>query len=74
MPRAPSGKSDEAKALYIKGMKQVDIARKLGVPEGTVRRWKHDQDWDGNNKKNKANVRKKIVKTKRTFGKEKAVS
>jgi uncharacterized protein YjcR len=28
-------------------MKLVEIARAMGVPEGTVRRWKSDQDWSG---------------------------
>lgn len=28
-------------------MKLVEIAREMSVPEGTVRRWKSDQDWDG---------------------------
>lgn len=70
MPRMPNKKIGEAEKLYKSGMKMVDIAKKLGVPEGTVRRWKHDKDWDGNSKKKqsersekedteKTNVRKK---------------
>ena len=48
MPRARSTASVEAEKLYHAGNKLVDIARTLGVPDGTVRRWKSDQDWDGN--------------------------
>lgn len=45
-PRSPD--SIEAEKLFHEGMKMVDIAKKLKVPEGTVRRWKHTQGWDGN--------------------------
>lgn len=47
MPRAPSEKVKEAEKLYLKGgMSMADIAKKLGIPAGTVRRWKHDYNWD----------------------------
>ena len=70
MPRLPNKKIGEAEKLYKSGMKLVDIAKRLEVPEGTVRRWKHDKGWDGEPKKkqnersekekgNKANVRKR---------------
>ncbi|MCM1179988.1 MAG: phage terminase small subunit-related protein [Clostridium sp.] len=70
MPRLPNEKINEAEMLYKSGMKLVDISKKLGVPEGTVRRWKHDKNWDGKSKKKqsersdknsceKANVRKR---------------
>lgn len=71
MARARSPDSIEAEKMYKEGMKLVDIAKKIGKPEGTVRRWKSTQNWDGagsgNGKKkqnersgkNKANVRKK---------------
>lgn len=39
--------SDEAYKLYKGGMKLVDIAAKLDVPPGTVRRWKSTHNWDG---------------------------
>ena len=55
-------KADEAYKLYKDGMKLVDIAAKLGVPDGTVRRWKSTHGWDGERSgkkdKKKANVRK----------------
>lgn len=41
MARAPNKKESIAKELYYKGERLVDIAKKLEVPDGTVRRWKH---------------------------------
>lgn len=55
MPRAKNAKADEALALYRQGLKLVEIARQLEVPEGTVRRWKCTHDWDGK----KTNARKR---------------
>lgn len=59
MARAPNPKAEEAKALYKKGMKLIDIANKLELPPGTVRRWKSTHKWDGERSEKKANVRKK---------------
>lgn len=47
MSRAKNAKADEALTLYRQGLKLVEIARQLEVPEGTVRRWKCTHDWDG---------------------------
>lgn len=69
MARARSPDSIEAEKLYHEGMKLVDIAKKLRVPAGTVRRWKSTQKWNGGggeqdkkeserSDKEKANVRK----------------
>lgn len=69
MARARSPNSIEAEKMYHDGMKLVDIAEKMGVPAGTVRRWKSTQKWDGEESgqsskenersdKGKANVRK----------------
>lgn len=38
MPKARNSKVDEALALYQQGLKLIEIARKLDIPEGTVRR------------------------------------
>lgn len=63
MPRAKNAKADEALALYREGLKLVEIAARLEVPQGTVRRWKCTQGWDGKkserSKRKKANVRKR---------------
>ena len=40
-------------------MKLVDIARQLGVPEGTIRSWKNRYNWDCNVAKEKRNVAKR---------------
>lgn len=46
MARARSPDSIKAEKMYRSGMKLVEIAKKLGVPDGTVRRWKSTQNWD----------------------------
>lgn len=61
----------EARKLYEKGMKLKDIAQKLGKAEGTIRRWKHDYEWESEQSERsekKANVRKakKAVENKPT--------
>lgn len=65
MARARSPDSIEAEKMYRSGMKLVEIAEKLGVPDGTVRRWKSTQKWEGpgngkseRSEKKKASVRK----------------
>lgn len=62
MPRAKNAKADKAFTLYRQGWKLSEIAAKLGVPAGTVRRWKHDNGWDNErskpNAETNANVRK----------------
>ena len=40
MERGNKEKRDEAEKMYLSGLKLVDIAKKLDIPEGTVRRWK----------------------------------
>lgn len=63
MPRAKNAKADEALALYREGLKLVEIAARLEVPQGTVRRWKCTQGWDGKkserSRRKKANARKR---------------
>ena len=63
MPRGPNEKAITACELYKSGRKLIEIAKELGVPDGTVRRWKSTYAWDGERKsersdKKKANVRK----------------
>lgn len=59
MARAPDPRIEQAKAMYLNGMKLVEIARKLNMPEGTVRRWKYTHKWDSERSDKKANVRKR---------------
>lgn len=63
MPRKRSEASIEAEKMYHDGMRPIDIAKKIGKPPGTVRRWKSEQGWDNKNERSekeeiKANVRK----------------
>ena len=46
MARAPDERIIKAKDMYLKGMKLVEIASQLNLPEGTVRRWKSTHKWD----------------------------
>lgn len=59
MARAPDQRVEQARALYAKGLKLIDIASQLGVPEGTVRSWKNRYNWDCNVAKEKRNVAKR---------------
>ena len=61
MARAPDQRIEQAKELYEKGLKLIDISKQLGVPEGTVRRWKCTHKWDSerSDKKSERSERKK---------------
>ena len=56
MARAPDPRIEQAKAMYLKGEKLVEIASQLNLPEGTVRRWKCTHKWD-NERSDKKNER-----------------
>ena len=58
MARARDQRVEQAKTLYDKGLKLIDIANQLGIPEGTVRSWKNRYNWDCNVAKEKRNVAK----------------
>lgn len=60
MPKARNPDADKAEALFRQGMKLIDIAKELNLPEGTIRRWKFSYKWDSERSdKKKANVRKR---------------
>ena len=71
MANKKNGRIAEAEKLYREGMRLVDIAHRMDVPEGTVRRWKCTHGWDTDKGERsvspKANVRlgKENKKTKR---------
>lgn len=46
MARAPDERIEQAKAMYLEGVKLVEIASQLNLPPGTVRRWKSTHKWD----------------------------
>lgn len=57
MPRKPDERVDQAKEMFLEGMKLVEIASQLNLPEGTIRSWKNRYKWDCNvAKKKKCNV------------------
>lgn len=61
MARAPDPRIEQAKAMYLKGTKLVEIASQLSLPEGTVRRWKCTHNWDSerSDKKSERSDKKK---------------
>ena len=71
MPRAPSEKMIEAEELFKDGMAMVEIAKKLGVSDGTIRSWKNRHGWGDKSKKNKRNVAKKGDRKNATLQKRK---
>lgn len=72
MPRAPGDKKAEAEKLFNKGMKLIDIAKKLDVPEGTIRSWKNRGKWgEKTSKKTNATLQKKEDGTNATLQKRK---
>lgn len=58
MPRKPDERIEQAKEMFSKGLKLIEIANQLEVPEGTVRSWKNRYKWDCNVAKEKRNVAK----------------
>lgn len=46
VPRKPDKRIEQAKDMYFKGVKLVEIASQLNLPEGTVRRWKSTHKWE----------------------------
>lgn len=67
MPKKPDERIEPAKQMYLDGMKLIDIAKQLDLPEGTVRRWKSTHKWDSERlDKKDANVRKKEEASKVT--------
>lgn len=67
MARAPDPRIEQAKAMYLKGEKLVEIASQLNLPDGTVRRWKCTYDWDNerSDKKGERSEMKKESKNKK---------
>ena len=64
MARAPDARMEQARDLFLKGKKLIEISDLLKIPEGTIRSWKNRYDWDN------ATLQKK----KRNVAKKKAVS
>lgn len=68
MARAPNQKAEEAKKLFEKGKKLIEIAEQLNIPVGTIRSWKNRQQWECNVAEKKCNVakaKKKKIKSEK---------
>jgi len=60
LARAPDERAEKAFKLYQQGLKLIEIARQLEVPEGTVRSWKNRYKWSNATlQKNNCNVAKR---------------
>ena len=58
-------KAVEAEQLFTVMAKLTDIARKLEIPAGTVRRWKSTYKWDGEGSEREANVGKRKLNARK---------
>ena len=60
MARAPDARMEQARDLFLKGKKLIEISDLLKIPKGTIRSWKNRYDWDNATlQKKKRNVAKK---------------
>ncbi len=59
MPRKPDERIGQAKEMFLAGMKLIEIAKELDLPEGTIRSWKNRQKWNCNVAKRESNVAKR---------------
>lgn len=46
MPKQRSPEREKAFELYKQGLKLIEIAKELNLPEGTIRGWKNKDKWD----------------------------
>lgn len=70
MPRKPDARIEKAREMYLAGSKLKDIAKELGVPEGTVRSWKNRYEWECNVANKKRNVANKTKRRKKAVADE----
>lgn len=59
MARAPDGRMEQARELFLEGKKLIEISELLQIPEGTIRSWKNRYKWNCNVANNKRNVAKR---------------
>lgn len=60
-------KADKAYEMYKLGMRLVDIAKELDVPDGTVRRWKNIYEWEHTQKNKKKQSERSEGKSERSL-------
>lgn len=74
MARAPDARIDQAKELYLQGKKLTEIASQLGLPEGTVRRWKSTYKWDkGDTERSEKKSERSLKNNERSDKKKRAI-
>jgi uncharacterized protein YjcR len=59
LPRAPDERVGKAHELFKSGLKLIEIASQLDLPEGTVRSWKNRYKWNATLQSDKRNVAKR---------------
>lgn len=64
MARAPDERQEQAKELFLQGMKLIDISKALGVPVGTIRSWKNRYNWDEKSNATLHKRKRNVAKTK----------
>ncbi len=72
MARAPNPKIKEAEALYKQGKPLVEVAKILDMPEGTVRRWKHEKKWSKKKESERSEKKKNVRKRGAPYGSQNA--
>lgn len=70
MSRKPDERIEKARQMYFAGIKLVDIARKLKIPEGTIRSWKNRYKWNCNVAKTERNAAKNAKRAKKVVADE----
>lgn len=70
MARSPNEKAEKARKLYKDGMKLVEIADRLKVPAGTVRRWKSTYHWDGEHQSERSEKKSERSESKKSVMKK----
>ena len=73
MARAPDQRIEQAKDMYLKGTKLVEIASQLNVPEGTIRSWKNRYKWDPNSSATLQQKKRNVAKGKKNKKEQVAV-
>lgn len=70
MARSPNQKAEKARELYKGGMKLVEIASRLDIPAGTVRRWKSTYHWDGEQQSERSEKKSERSESKKSVTKK----
>lgn len=70
MARSPNEKVKKAQELYRSGMKLVEIASRLDVPAGTVRRWKSTYRWDSEQQSERSEKKSERSESKKSVTKK----